>query len=122
MQITNSKATIVEAGQGKKLNVMGHIVTVKLTKSETEGNHYVFEIVSPPGFGIPLHVHDREDELIYVLDGQFMIMLDGRQFTANTGDEIFFPRHIPHSFQNIGSKPGKTLWTVVPGGSFEDFF
>jgi quercetin dioxygenase-like cupin family protein len=122
MQTTNQKATVVAAGQGKKLNVLGHSVTVKLSKTETNGNHYVFECITPPGLGIPPHVHDREDELIYVAEGEFGIMLGDKQFTAKAGDEIFFPRHTPHAFQNIGSKAGRTIWTVVPGGNFEEFF
>lgn len=122
MQTTKSIATVVANGQGKKLNVLGHSVTVKLSKQETQGDHYVFEVITPPGLGIPPHVHDREDELIYVVEGEFGIMLGDKNFQANAGDQIYFPRHIPHAFQNIGSKAGKTIWTVVPGGNFEDFF
>ena len=122
MQTTNQKATVSVAGEGKKFNVLGHAVTVVLSKQETGGNYYVFEVVTPPGMGIPPHVHDREDELIYVTEGEFGIMLGDKQFMAKAGDEIFFPRHIPHAFQNIGTKAGKTLWTVVPGGNFEEFF
>ncbi len=122
MQTTNQKAAVVANGTGKKFNVLGHSVTVVLSKETTDGNYYVFEITTAPGLGIPPHVHDREDELIYVVEGEFSIMLGDKQFTARGGDEIFFPRHIPHAFQNTGSKAGKTLWTVVPGGNFEAFF
>ena len=122
MQTTNQKATVVATGEGKQMNVLGHSVTVKIAKRESNGNSYVFEVVTPPGHGIPPHVHDREDELIYVVEGEFGIVLGDKQFKANTGDEIFFPRHTPHAFQNIGSKAGITLWTVVPGGNFEEFF
>lgn len=115
-------ATVVAAGQGRKFNVLGHSMTTILTKQETAGNYYVFECVTPPGVGVPPHVHDREDELIYVVEGEYAVMLGDKNFTAKAGDEIFFARHIPHSFQNIGSKAGKTIWTVVPGGNFEEFF
>ncbi len=122
MKTTQSIATVVAADQGKKLNILGHSVTVKLSKRETEGHHYVFEVVTPPGHGIPTHMHDREDEMIYVIDGEYGIILGDKQYVAKTGDQIFFPRHIPHAFQNIGSKAGTTLWTIVPGGNFEEFF
>ena len=122
MQTTIQKATVAAANQGRKYNVLGHSVTNVLAKQNTEGNYYVFEVVTPPGHGIPPHVHEREDELIYVVEGEFGILLGDKQFQAKTGDEIFFPRHIPHAFQNTGSKAGKTLWTVVPGGNFEEFF
>jgi hypothetical protein len=45
MQTTKSIATVVVNGQGKKMNVLGHSVTVKLSKTETQGNHYVFEVI-----------------------------------------------------------------------------
>ena len=122
MKTTQSIATVVAAEEGKKLNILGHSVTVKLSKHETEGHHYVFEVITPPGLGIPPHVHDREDEMIYVIEGEYGIMLGDRQFVAKTGAQIYFPKHIPHAFQNIGSKAGRTLWTVVPGGNFEEFF
>lgn len=122
MQTTNQKATVAPNGQGKKFNVLGHSITNVLAKQNTDGNYYVFEVVTPPGQGIPPHVHELEDELIYVVEGEYGIMLGDKQFSAHAGDEIFFPRHIPHAFQNTGSKAGKTLWTIVPGGNFEEFF
>jgi hypothetical protein len=35
---------------------------------------------------------------------------------------VHFPRYVPHGFRNVGAKPGKTLWTVIPGANFEEFF
>lgn len=122
MGTTASIATITAKGQGRKLNIIGHSVTIKLKREETEGNYYVMEVITPAGHGIPPHVHSREDEMIYVLEGEFMIMLGEQNIRATAGDEIFFPRGIPHAFQNIGTTAGKTLWTIVPGGNFEDFF
>src|SRR5436190_22538951 len=116
MQTTNQKATVVTNGQGKQFNVLGHSITVILAKQNTGGNYYVFECITPPGLGIPPHVHDREDELIYVTEGEFGIMIGDKNFKANAGDEIYFPKHVPNAFQNIGSKEGKPICTVDPGG------
>jgi len=121
MQV-DQQAAVIAAGQGKQFNVLGHSVTLKISRQETGGNYYVFELITPPGLGIPPHVHDREDEFIFVEEGEFEIMLGDKSYAAKAGDEIFFPRHIPHAFQNTGSKAGKTLWTVIPGGNFEAFF
>jgi quercetin dioxygenase-like cupin family protein len=57
-----------------------------------------------------------------VVEGEFEIWLGDKNFRANAGDEIYFPRHISHAFQNIGTKAGKAIWTVVLGGNFEEFF
>jgi mannose-6-phosphate isomerase-like protein (cupin superfamily) len=102
--------------------VLGHSITTLLEKKHSGGNYYVFECITPPGMGIPPHVHDREDEIISIVEGEFDIMLGDRQFKASAGDLCYFPKHIPHSFQNTGSRAGKTLWTVIPGANFEEFF
>lgn len=122
MLTATKEATIIPPGDGKPMNVMGHAVTLKLTSRETEGDYYVFEVVSPAGAGIPPHVHQNEDEVIYVLEGTYEIFLDGQTYQAQTGSWLHFPRTIPHGFQNVGDAPGRTLWTVTPGASFEQFF
>jgi quercetin dioxygenase-like cupin family protein len=122
MQTSTQLATIVPAAEGRTLNVLGHSVTIKLAQRETAGHSYVFELITPPGHGIPPHVHEREDEMIYVLSGEFEITLGRHRMAARAGDQIHFPRRVAHAFQNVGSSPGRTLWTVVPGGNFEEFF
>jgi quercetin dioxygenase-like cupin family protein len=122
MMTPTLSATVVTPSAGKALHVLGHSAIVQLARRDSAGHYYVFALTTPPGHGIPPHVHDREDELIHVVEGTFLITLGGAQYTAGPGDQIFFPRHIPHAFQNIGSTAGRTVWTVVPGGNFEDFF
>jgi quercetin dioxygenase-like cupin family protein len=120
--MVTKQATVTHPGEGRKLNILGHAATLMLTSHETAGDAYVFEIVTPPGHGIPPHVHQHEDEYIYVQEGTFEIFLDGQAREAKCGAMIYFPRTIAHGFRNIGSTPGKTVWTVTPGGSFEQFF
>jgi quercetin dioxygenase-like cupin family protein len=114
--------TVASAGLGKKFNVLGHAITTLLTKQSSGGTYYVFECITPPGLGIPPHVHSQEDELIYISEGEFSIMLGNKRFHAQKGDLCFFPKNIPHAFQNIGARAGITEWTVIPGENFEDFF
>lgn len=63
MESTKGKALIVPVMQGRKMHVIGHDVSLKLSSHETGGNYYVFEAVSPPGAGVPPHVHEHEDEI-----------------------------------------------------------
>lgn len=116
------QAKVLQPGAGKPMNVMGHAVTLKLSKDETAGATYVFEVSSPPGAGIPPHVHKNEDEIIYVAEGTYGVFLGGENFQAEAGSWLHFPRGVPHGFQNIGTAPGRTLWTVTPGENFEPFF
>lgn len=122
MKTEKKEAMVVPSGEGKKMNVVGHRVTVKLAHQETNGEYYVFEVLTPAGHGIPPHVHKKEDEMIQVIEGEFEIMLGEQTYQAKPGALIHFPRNIPHSFRNVASTAGKTLWTVVPGANFEKFF
>ncbi len=118
---TLSPASVVKSGSGKKMTVVGHAATIKLSNDQANGN-YVFEVVSPAGMGIPPHTHAHEDELIYILSGEFEVFLDGKISTATAGDWLNFTRGSAHGFTNTGSLPGKTLWVVSPGKNFEEFF
>ena len=119
--MTLSPASVIKSDTGKKMNVVGHEATIKLNSVQANGN-YVFEVVSPAGMGIPPHVHENEDEFIYVLSGEFEIFLAGKIFKATAGDWLGFTRGTPHGFTNTGSLPGKTVWFVSPGKNFEEFF
>jgi quercetin dioxygenase-like cupin family protein len=118
----NSNSYVSLSGEGKKLNILGHTAYLKLQRPTNKGLYYVMEVHTPPGVGIPPHMHDREEEMIYIIEGTFTIMLGDRHYELQAGDHIFFPKHIPHAFQNVGKNIGRTLWTIVPGSNFEDFF
>lgn len=120
---TNTKtALIVPPNEGRELFVLGHSVKYKLGQAETNGDNYVFEALTPAGVGIPPHVHQHEDEVIYIIDGEYEIFFDGKKQRASAGAILHFPRRIPHGFQNVGAKLGRTLWVVNPGANFERFF
>jgi quercetin dioxygenase-like cupin family protein len=73
-----------------------------------------------PGFASPDHVHHREDESFYVLQGSVVFVCDGKWITAGPGDFVFGPRNIPHGFKVMGTTPAHMLLLVTPGG-FERF-
>jgi quercetin dioxygenase-like cupin family protein len=113
---------IILTGQGRKMNVLGHEITLKLSSQETGGEYYVFQVTTPPGHSIPPHVHQNEDEVIEVVEGEFEFQLGDQVKQGGVGAIVHFPRYVPHGFRNIGSKSGRTLWTVMPGSNFEQFF
>lgn len=77
--------------------------------------------VTQPGFSPPRHIHQREDEIIHVLDGELRVWCDGTTFAVGHGDTATLPRGLPHSFRVIGPNPVRMMITVVPGG-FERFY
>jgi mannose-6-phosphate isomerase-like protein (cupin superfamily) len=123
-EASKSEAAIVRRGQtrrGDPLNIYGDIIYLKIGSQETGGRYSLLEDVTPPGGGTPLHVHHREDEGFYVLEGEYLFEADGKRFEARTGDFVFVPRDIPHRFRNIGKTNGTILLTLEPGG-LEIFF
>jgi mannose-6-phosphate isomerase-like protein (cupin superfamily) len=105
----------------ERLNVLGSTIVVKADGETTAGAMAVTEALVPPGSGPPMHVHAREDELFYVLEGQFKLWRGEEALDAGPGDVAFMPRNVPHTYQNVGSEPGRLLVTIKPAG-FEDFF
>jgi mannose-6-phosphate isomerase-like protein (cupin superfamily) len=112
---------VLQNGEGRPVHVLGNELTIKISSSDTGGAYTVFEGVVPPLTGPPLHRHTDQDESWYIIEGEYRFVVDGREVYARPGDTVFAPRGTAHTFQNIGSKPGRTLTTVVPGG-IEVFF
>jgi quercetin dioxygenase-like cupin family protein len=111
----------IQAGQGRSIGVWGERITLKVTGEDTEGASAAVEISTPPQVGPPLCVHQREDVLLYVLEGMFEVRVGGRMIPAPPGTCVFLPREIPHSYTNVGYRTGRLLVTMTPAG-FEGFF
>jgi len=105
----------------EKLNVLGTETIVKVDGRKTGGAMAVVETTVRPGDGPPKHVHTKEDELFYILDGQFRIWRGEEILDVGAGAVAFLPKNVPHTYKNIGTGPGRLLTTITPAG-FEGFF
>jgi mannose-6-phosphate isomerase-like protein (cupin superfamily) len=94
-------------------------ILVKASAETTGGSLSVFEENQP--VDTPLHVHEREDELFYVLEGEHVFQVGEREHRAGPGELIFAPRGIPHSQRRVVPRVGRTLVLTAPGG-LEGFF
>ena len=74
-----------------------------------------------PGVGVPLHVHEMEDEVFQVLSGQVEMTIGEQITTLEHGDLIFCPREIPHAWQVIGDANARTMLSIFPAGLEEMF-
>jgi quercetin dioxygenase-like cupin family protein len=88
--------------------------------SDTNGVLGAVEVASPRGAVPPLHVHRREDEAFYVVEGEYRVFVGDDVITASPGTWIWGPRDVPHGYQ-IHSERGRHLSLTLPGG-FEAFF
>ena len=105
----------------EKLNVFGTEIIVKVDGSKTDGRMTVVESIVPPGSGPPRHVHSREDEMFYVISGQFKLAHGEHGMEVGPGQVVFLPRNEPHTYKNISSQAARLLVTITPAG-FEGFF
>ena len=111
----------VQTGQGYSLWVVGDLYTIKASGEDTGGAFALIEARVPPGGGPPPHIHHREDEAFYVLEGQLEFSADGRTFLATQGSWITLAKGSLHHFKNIGATAAKLLILVTPSG-LEKFF
>lgn len=69
----------------------------------------------------PTHVHEREDELSYVIEGALEVTIGDTVHLVRAGETIVKPRGVPHRFAAVGDEPVRFLETVVPAG-FDGYF
>lgn len=93
----------------------GSLVVTKLAAEQTGGLVSIVEITEPPGARAPLHVHHREDETFWVLEGSVTLEVGGATFEAGPGDVAFGPRDVPHSYE-VGEAGCRMLFILTPGG------
>ena len=89
---------------------------VRADSGSTGGVLTVMEFDIAPGSGPALHTHRDDDEVWYVLAGDFRFKAGDALFHTSTGGLAFGPRGVPHAFQNIGNGPGRLLVVTAPGG------
>jgi quercetin dioxygenase-like cupin family protein len=88
-----------------------------LAEAKTTGGEYTMvDVISPPGAVVAPHTHTREDEILFILEGELEITLNGVVSLAKPGDHRFMPRGGVHSFKITSSTPARTLVTFIPGG------
>jgi len=110
----DTRPTLVPPGSGTTLDFLG--VTHKLTSQQTGGTIYLFESTFDPGTGNRLHVHGREDEIGFVIEGALEIRLADRTEVLDTGGIARLPKGIPHAIRNPLGAPSRYLFMAVPAG------
>lgn len=112
--VTPEEATVYQQLHGEQIRLL-------LSATDSGGAFALMYDETPPGGGPPLHVHRREDEIFYVLEGALQVLVDGREHTLNAGSCAFLPRGVPHTFTNRGPQAAHTLCIISPAG-LEGFF
>ena len=114
--------TVRTPGQGRTFAVVGDVYRFLATGDDTNGRYALFEALVPPGGGPPPHVHSREEEGFYILEGEITFQIGEKRIVATAGMFANMPVGTPHSFKNESSRPAKMLISVAPAGLEKMFF
>ena len=117
---TMSGIRVVTDGTGEALEVLGASMVVKADPARD--GLFVADHVVPPGYCVPPHIHDDEDELFHILDGELTLLTDAGEIRARPGDTAVLPRGHRHGFRNDGAAPVRFLVTVTPGVQAAEMF
>ena len=90
----------------------GHADGVKASVDSTSGSFTLIE--SHAAGGAPWHVHTREDEYFYVVDGEITVWCGKEEFRAGPGSFIFLPRGTPHAWDVTSRTKATVLMMTVP--------
>ena len=118
---TNTPGHSIGTGEGERIWIVGDTMTLKATGESTGGNLVLIENLTAPGGGPPPHIHTREDEFFYVLDGTFEIRIGDELHAVGAGGYAYVPRGTVHNFRNTAATPSRLLVGFTPAG-MEGFF
>jgi quercetin dioxygenase-like cupin family protein len=118
--MSDPKPYQADADGGRALWHMGALMQFKATSEETGNAFWLAEQTSNQGYASPVHLHTREDETFYVLDGELSIEIEGVEYRPGPGATVFAPRGLAHSYK-VESPTARWLVLGTPGG-FDGWF
>jgi quercetin dioxygenase-like cupin family protein len=122
---SNPKPFVVKNGEsrfGEKTIIGGKSPNdIKVSAKDTDGLLTVFEYQGNEKGGPPLHIHLHQDEIFFILEGQYLFQVGDEKHTLTVGDIIFLPRNVPHAFAQL-TDTGKMLFFFQSSGKMEDYF
>lgn len=105
--------------EGARFHFLDTLHTAKITSEQSNGTLTAVEFLAPKNFGPPLHRHDAEDELFYILDGELWLSSGDVEAVHGEGAVAWLPRGLPHTFQ-VRSETARVL-VVSTSSGFERF-
>jgi quercetin dioxygenase-like cupin family protein len=116
------KPTLRDPTAGRTIAVFGDIYRFLATGDDTDGHYAQWEAIVSPGGGPPPHVHSRENEGFYILEGEITFQIGEERIVATAGTFANVPIGTAHSFKNEGDHTARMLITLAPAGLEAIFF
>jgi mannose-6-phosphate isomerase-like protein (cupin superfamily) len=121
MKANQRQAVHLAEGEGKMLWVADELMTFKVSSEDTGGMYSLTDSLVPPQGEVPPHIHYREDEAFWVLEGELEILVGEDTFRVEAGSFVQLPKGVWHTYKNVGMRPARFLTLMVPAG-VEKFF
>jgi mannose-6-phosphate isomerase-like protein (cupin superfamily) len=120
----NNLATLPPFAQGRSLEnsrwYMGNMMTFLVNSAQTNGAFSITDYMSKPGNEPPAHMHERDDEFCYVLEGRIDAYVGNEVFHAGPNEGVYFPKLVPHTFTIL--TPHLRMLILMSPGGFEGYF
>lgn len=108
-------AALVKRGEGEARWWLGALAEIKAPAADTGGQFTLIEMTHPPGYEAPLHVHHREDEAFWILEGSATLYVGEQAIPMGAGDYALGVRDVPHRY-SVGKDGCRMLYILTPGG------
>jgi quercetin dioxygenase-like cupin family protein len=94
---------------------------IHLVSGDTGGAFCLLVDEPPAGWSLPAHRHSNEAETIHIVEGDFVVVIDGEPSCLSAGETVHVPTGAIHSSANVGERPGRRVVLFSPAG-MERFF
>ena len=115
-QTATTTVLVRDSAEGPATWALGSLFEQVASGADTGGAFGLARVTQPAGAATPVHVHTREAEAFYVLDGQLTYRAGEQTYQLSPGSFIYLPAGVPHAFRVIGASPVRFLAIVAPGG------
>lgn len=113
MESDSDAAFVLGPGEGRSIDLGGFTMSVKASGESTGGAFSLLEAEEPAGFGPPMHIHQDAAEAFYVLQGEYLISLGGREWSCPAGSFVYIPAGVLHGFK-VGPSASRKLNVYTP--------
>ncbi|MVM41047.1 cupin domain-containing protein [Spirosoma sp. HMF3257] len=121
---TQTKPFVIREAEGRfdeLYHIMGFELSLKVSGKDTNEQLSTYYGTYKKNDGPPLHVHYKQDEEFYIVDGEVLFQVGNEKFTLKVGDTIYLPRNVPHTFLVL-SETARLFFQTNPSGKTEAFF
>jgi mannose-6-phosphate isomerase-like protein (cupin superfamily) len=111
-----TRGFVLGPDEGDPYHWLGTLTLTKVSGASTAGHLDIVDHRIPPGYAPPRHLHQRSDEVFFLIDGHLDVTCGDDQWQAGPGSLVFLPRGVPHGFTNSGDGAARTLLINAPAG------